>query len=268
MSDNSSFSIIVTEGVYDVVAIGKILRIKGFQEANHIEEIPDSLENIIPKQYPFEGSELSRRVPYPSFFFREDSWILVSNAGSDSKLMSNLKEILNTPHRKDIISKLCGAAILADADAKIAADRQFELQKKLNDELSGDEDFMFDLSMPTQITLYGEAKPFGMYIFPDNQREGTLERILLEGAKEKYPDLLQGASSYVTYAKGLPCGKELKNFNGEKAIVGAIASVLKPGRASQASFHDNNWFTKDSLLNLSLHQSLSGFIDMIIGWAK
>ena len=103
MSDNSSFSIIVTEGVYDVVAIGKILRIKGFQEANHIEEIPDSLENIIPKQYSFEGSELSRRVPYPSFFFREDSWILVSNAGSDSKLMSNLKEIL----KEGLIKSTC-----------------------------------------------------------------------------------------------------------------------------------------------------------------
>ena len=268
MSDNRSFSVIVTEGIYDVVSIGKILRLKGFQEAKHIEAIPDFLENIIPKQYPFEGTQLSRRVPYPSFFFREDYWILVSNAGSDSKLMSNLKEILNTPHRKDIISKLCGAVILADADTMTSADRQSELQKELNDELSGNEDFVFDLSIPTQITLYGEAKPFDMYIFPDNQNVGTLEHILLEGAREEYPDLLRGANGYVTYAKGLSCGKELKNFNGEKAVVGAIASVLKPGRASQASFHDNNWFTKDSLLNLPLHQSLSGFIDMIIGWAK
>lgn len=107
-----------------------------------------------------------------------------------------------------------------------------------------------------------------MYIFPDNHGEGTLEHILLQGAWQEYSDLLQEASDYVAYAKKLSYGKGLKNFNGEKAVVGAIASVLKPGRASQASLHDDNWFSKDSLSNLSLHQSLSVFIDMIIGWAN
>lgn len=268
MSDNSSFSVIVTEGVHDVVAIGKILRLKGFQEAKQIEEIPDFLENIIPKQYPFEGSELSRRVPYPSFFFCEDYWILVSNAGGDSKLMSNLKEILNTPLRKVIISKLRGAAVLADADTKTAEDRKIELQKQLIGEIVDGDDFAFDPSTPTQITMYEEVKHFDMYIFPDNQGEGTLEHILLEGAQVEYSDLLLGANGYIEYAKKLPCGKTLINFNKEKAVVGAIVSVLKPGKAPQTSFHDNNWFTSESLINLPLHQSLSEFIDMIIEWEK
>lgn len=182
--------------------------------------------------------------------------------------MSNLKKILTTPHRRDIISKLCGAAVLADADIKTAADRRTELQKQLADELQDVDDIEFNLSAPMQITLYGEVKPFDMYIFPDNQGVGTLERILLEGANMEYPELLQGAGSYVTYAKGLPCGKALKNFDEEKAVVGAIVSELKPGRAPQASLHDNNWFTKDSLLKVPLHRALSSFIDMIIGWMK
>lgn len=268
MSDNNSFSVVVTEGIHDVVTIGKILRLKGFQEAKHIEEIPDFLENIIPKQYPFEGTELSRRVPYPSFFFHEGYWILVSNAGSNSNLIGNLKGILDTPRRKDIISRLCGAAILTDADTKTAIGRLAELQKELSDVLVGVDDFKFDLSTPTQITMYEKAKHFGMYIFPDNQGEGTLERILLEGARAEYPDLLRVANSYVAYAKGPPCGIELKNFDGEKAVVGAIASVLKPGKAPQASLHDNKWFTTASLLDIPLHRSLSDFIDMIIGWAN
>lgn len=268
MSDNSSFSVVVTEGIHDVASIGKILQLKGFQEAKSIEVIPDCLKNIIPKQYPFEGTELSRRVPYPSFFYCGDYWILVSNAGGDAKLINNLKGILRTPRRKDIISKLCGAAVLADADVRTAADRRSELQKQLVDELWGVDDIEFDLSVPSHIMLYEVTKPFEMYIFPDNHGIGTLERILLQGAQAEYSDLLQAANRYIECAKGLPCGRALKNFDGEKAVVGAIVSVLKPGKAPQASFHDNNWFTISSLANLPLHQSLSSFIDVIIGWAK
>ena len=265
MSDNTSFSVIVTEGVHDVMAIARILQLKGFREARHIKEIPDFLGNIIPKQYPFEGSELSRRVPYPSFFFREEYWILVSNAGGDSRLISNLKELLNTPHRKDIISRLRGAAVLADADAKTAMERRDELQNQLVEVFRTEDDFEF--TTPTQLTLYGKIKSFDMYIFPDNRNQGTLEHILLEGAQAEYPDLLRGANGYVTYAKGLSCGDTLKNFNEEKAVVGAIVSVLKPGKAPQASFHDDNWITANSLLELPLHQSLSDFIETIIEWA-
>lgn len=268
MSDNSSFSVVVTEGIHDVAVISKILRIKDFQEAQTIGEIPDFLVKLIPTSYPFEGTRLSRRVPFPSFFFRGKAWILVYCANSDSALANDLKGLLKTTPRKDVVSRLCCAAVLADADTRTAQQRRDGLYKKLDEALADTDDFQFDRSLPTQITLYGTVKPFAMYILPDNKHSGRLEQVLLQGAQEEYPELYAYACNYIESAKGLSWVANSGEFAEKKAVVGAITSVLRSGRAFQASIHDDNWFTEASLSNLSLHKALSDFIDMIIGWTE
>lgn len=39
-----------------------------------------------------------------------------------------------------------------------------------------------------------------IYIFPNNEKEGNLENLLLEAAEEVYPELLALASDYVKQA--------------------------------------------------------------------
>lgn len=267
MSDDRSFSVVVAEGIHDVATVSRILSLKGFQEAKTLKEIPDFLADLIPKSYPFEGTELSRRVPFPSFFFRGEDWILVSGAGSDGTLAGNLKDILDTPRRMDIVSRFCGAAVLADADTKTAEKRRNEIQRQLIKALADTDDFQFDCSLPTQITLYGMAKPFMMYILPDDEHSGRLEQVLLQGAQKEYPELYAHACDYVESVKELPWVVTSREFAEKKAVVGAITSVLRSGRASQASIRDDNWFTATSLSSLSLHKTLSDFIDTVIGWA-
>ena len=187
MSDNAPFSVIVTEGIHDVMAISKILEIKGFQEARDIQKIPDSLKNIIPKTYPFEGSELSRRVPYPSFFFCEDHWILVSNAGGEGKLVDNLKGILSIPFKDDIVSMLRSVAILADADQKTASQERDDIYRQLFEAFEEEDDFTFDRSVPASVILYGTEKPFGVYIFQTIRKQAPWNVFCLTAPKRNIP---------------------------------------------------------------------------------
>jgi hypothetical protein len=81
---------------------------------------------------------------------------------------------------------------------------------------------------------------------PDNASSGTLEAILVECARESYPQLAELATSYVD---GVDTAKltsnDLKDFRKpagrQKAIVSGIATILRPAKALQVSLQDNEW---------------------------
>lgn len=267
MSDDTRFSVIVSEGIHDVMAVVKILTLKGFSEITGMDQIPEAFHRIIRQQYPWQndGRKLTWTVSHPSFMTKDNYWVLVSNAGGKTELANNLKSILATFPKSFTDAALRSTALLADADQKNASEKRAELFGQLADAFKGEENFGFDPSAPGQIRRFETMKPFDVYIFPDDQGSGTLEEVLLDGARRAYPELLAEAERYIAYAKGLPYAKELReNFNDRKAVVGVIANALRPGRANQASIHDNKWFTAGTLANLPLHQSLSGFLDSIL----
>lgn len=264
MSGDLRFSVAVSEGVHDVMAIVRILSLKGFEEITTISQIPPPFHQLIRQQYPWrnKGQQLTWTVSHPSFLVKGGDWVLVSNAGGKSELAENLKSILATFPKSFTDAALYGAAILADADKKTALEKREELYDQLAEALADVDNFEFDPAAPKQMKRFGAVKPFDVYVFPDDQNRGTLEHILLDGARREYPDLLAKAEDYISFAKGLPCAKDLQdNFNDRKAVVGVIANALRPGKANQVSIHDNEWFTKGSLAALPLHQSLSRFID-------
>ena len=87
----------------------------------------------------------------------------------------------------------------------------------------------------------------GAYILPDNLSCGTLGDILIDCAQHAYPTLLSTAAVHVDAAFGdnsltADDMKELRKAAGRnKAIVGSMASILRPGRAIQVSLQDNRW---------------------------
>lgn len=267
MSGDTRFSVVVSEGVHDVMAIVKILRLKGFAEITTVDRIPEPFHRIIQQRYPWQndGQKLTWTVSHPSFLVKDNYWVLVSNAGGKTELANNLKSILAAFPKPFTDNALHSAALLADADQKSALEKKEELFEQLTDAFAGEDYFEFDPSTPKQIRRFETMKPFDVYIFPDDQGAGTLEGVLLGGAQQAYPELLAEAERYIAYAKELPYAKELKdNFNDQKAVVGVIANVLRPGRANQVSIHDNKWFTARTLADLPLHQALSRFIDSIL----
>lgn len=94
---------------------------------------------------------------------------------------------------------------------------------------------------------------FGAFVLPDNSSVGNLEDLLIECAESVYRNILINARLYVEAAKMDPTlekrdGEDLmKTLVGNKAIIGAIASVLRPGKAVQISIQDNKWLRGDNL---------------------
>ena len=252
-----TYTVIAAEGVHDVETVSKILRLKGFDEVRYLNDVPAPLRVLIPKQYPTGSgnTELNRMVPHPSFLVRNGYWILLSSAGGETELAANMKELLTLPAMGYADSALRGAAILADADTKTAEEKKDVIFRQIVNAFSDSDDVAFSPSGPTQIELYEKARPFDIYIFPDNQAQGTLEDILIEGA-----------SKYVSYAKSLSYTALKSGSKEKKAIIGVIANALRPGRANQVTVRDDNWFTENSMASLSSHSSLSLFIDSIINW--
>lgn len=95
----------------------------------------------------------------------------------------------------------------------------------------------------------------GVFVFPDNSKQGLLESLLLTGAETVIPEIHGVAVRAVdeidgALAQGHPCAKELRKASGrEKACAGVIANVLKPGKSLAVAIQDkfNSWFTTESL---------------------
>lgn len=235
--------LIIVEGAHDIALIEKILRLNGVREKiNSKDKLPDIWKKIIPGEYPFDGDKLDRITPIPSFLKNEELSVAIKNAGSDSEILKVLYQTIKLMDIKDAL-QLRGIFLLCDADAKTAEEKREGL---LSEEIESQEcqiekDF-------TQVILYKRHKvPLFTFIFPDNDRKGNLENLLLDTASIVYPDLLELAEDYVQKAAELPTCNLKRDQDKNKAKVGCITNAMKPGKANQVSIADNDWVSEVTL---------------------
>ena len=93
-----------------------------------------------------------------------------------------------------------------------------------------------------------------MFILPDDSSLGTLEDILIPLGRRLYPGLFASADLHIQAAqKDLDKlrsdeRKAIKRPSGpKKALLSAVAAVLKPGKAIQATLKDHRWISQATL---------------------
>ncbi|MEG2788136.1 MAG: DUF3226 domain-containing protein, partial [Romboutsia sp.] len=101
------------------------------------------------------------------------------------------------------------------------------------------------------------------YFFPNNKDKGTLENLLLEGAKIVYGDLLDEANFYIQniddkYKYNWSISSE------NKVKVGCIANVFQPGSANQSSIRRDEWISKKSITYSEYINEFYNFIVNIV----
>jgi hypothetical protein len=198
--------------------------------------------DLVPKTFPHHG-DLLKRVPVPTFFANQGFSLGVSSARGDNRIAETVQESLGIVAH----DQLTGVGIILDADDQISPVDRFRM---LRDKLA-------NLEVPVEFPaepgrVHCDTPHSGVFVLPDNASSGTLETLLLECADQVYPNLLQGAERYVQAidaASLLPDDiRELKKPAGKrKAMVGAIGSILKPGKSIQVSIQDNRWIEKNTL---------------------
>lgn len=262
MSDNRPYTLIVGEGVHDVMTVVKLLSLRGFQEIDSLKELPPFAQKMIPRQYPTDPyGRLKHVVSHPTVLSGESGYAVIAGTGGDSGFGDFLFEVL-APDRDDVHGNLRSVALIADMDHGPAKSRLEIIEEQLKKRFAEVESVAVDSFLDGSIQVDGRDIPAFAYLLPDNKSDGTLERVLLAGAEKNYQNLLQEAVRYIDAIKdAYPFKNE---FYQEKATVGVIANVLRPGRPNQASIHDDNWFTAGSLTDVSLHKQLSAFLDEVL----
>jgi len=251
---------LITEGPHDIAFLGGVLKPCGFKLQRTPAEVDPFWAKLIPTSFP-HGNDLLKRMPVPQFFQSDSHSLAIHQAEGDSQLVSRLQ--LSLAALDDWERKLVGIGLLLDSDDQLPAKRLAGLHDKW---AQGAEPQ--PLVFPPQPGLVQEGPPCtGVYILPDNQSQGTLEDLLLEAGAHVYPHLLAQAQAYVKCVKdsadlktkrdkeeiGAPSGPK-------KAIVAAIASILKPGKAIQMSIQDNHWLREDAVLQLPRLLSIKDFL--------
>lgn len=235
------YGYLVVEGPHDVEFAYRILSPHGIRRVQYMRDLDPFFRPLIPRDFP-PNDDLQMRVPVPLFLQSDTHTIAVHSAVGDSKLVSSVEVTCAVIDQ----GALTGIGLLLDSDKAIPAlARYTEIRKQMKER-------GFTLDDRPAVILNGPPK-LGAFVLPDNVAQGTLEDLLLDSACAVYPGLLESATGYVSSAMNIGLtADDLTEINKpagkNKAIVGAMASILRPGKAVQVSIQDNRWLKGAALL--------------------
>jgi len=229
------YAIIGVEGPQDQAFVGKVLKqLLGFKdfrkELGGLEDNLDKFWRKFKPNYPKDG-DLYKRLDMPSILYN-DSVSVAIYAGEGSNLVNSLDEFIrnNPPYQEELMA----FGIVADAD------------RKAPDEVVAPYCNCFRSYFPNFPDLAGaidtSVPRTGIYVFPDNVNPGVLDTLLCLCGEIAYPEYLERAQKYLDkFSPEERKSLKWKPFDGEKALVATVVSVLKPGKTNTASIADNNW---------------------------
>jgi len=240
------FGLLVVEGPHDVAFVGRLLLPYGLTQVERYPNLETEWRSLIPNKFP-HGDSLVEPVPIPQFFQSGTHSIAVQRANGDKQLAKCVAGSFTqfTSNRQS----LSGVGLLFDSDQKQPPDRLTNIRQQLQ---------RFDLpafpANPGAVSTKSTPRT-GSFVLPDNQSYGRLEDLLEEAAEHSYPLLRNEASELVrkiydqVASTEIPTHslttEDLREFNKpagrQKATLGAMASILKPGKAFQNSLRDNRW---------------------------
>jgi hypothetical protein len=247
----------VTEGPHDVEVLGRLLSPLGAKRVQKFSELDLFWERLVPRIFPHEG-DLLRRVPVPVFFQADEFSVAVKSAVGISAIpevtSASLAALDDLP---------AAVGVLVDADGQNAIDVWKDITKGITKEMPG-----FDFGDgPGQL---GRGEPrSGVFVLPNNKDTGTLETILLKCGEQVYPALIEGARAWISpldpanrsiFVNKQECRDLAKPAGKDKAVVAAVASVLRPGKSVQVSIQDNRWISEPEKLAVSEITALQEFV--------
>lgn len=251
------YGYLIVEGPHDVEFAYRVLRPFGLTRVRLESNLDPFFAPLVPHTYPPDG-DLQKRMATPLFLQCATHSIAIHSAIGDSRLVGTVEE------NSVLIDfqSLAGVGILFDADSDIGPSARYASVREL---LRGN-GFQF----PDDAGSVSPSQPhLGAFVLPDNANQGTLEHLLLDCAAHVYPTLLGSATAHVEAA--IVDGALLEEDKAEllrpagrnKAIVGSIAAVLRPGKAVQVSIQDNRWL-RDTALELQRVKAVQSFLRALL----
>lgn len=268
----------VVEGPQDCAVLGRLLSHSGLTLLQKKIDLDAFWAPAVPLSVlDSDKLELPPRLQVPSFFQNATHSVAILVTGGDSGLVRQLNITLKLlPDWKDELGTL---AIFLDADNKAPLERW----RKFCDDAKKQS---LPLALPELPGEVAGTPRAGGYVFPDNKAGGTLEDLLLAAGGIAYPALLHLAREYVervdlgtgvitgalpdSLSSAVPLTAKdldkLKKPSGRnKAILGTVGSILRPGKAVQNTIADNRWL-EGATLDLPMTRSLRDFLHLLLAF--
>ncbi|ARU59843.1 hypothetical protein CBW65_01325 [Tumebacillus avium] len=239
---------VVVEGPNDVAALTKLFILQGAKQIKKLKQLQKIDEdnywgNLTNQKFPYNG-DFTERMPVPAFFLLDETLIAVHYAGGESQLIPTLT--LSIANLDDSGARMKAIAIVCDADLKEPIEKIKAYQQLIAEQEDRPEVINSFLHIRSAGEIVLTEPRVGIYVFPDNQNQGTLETVLLACAETSYGDLLHEAGAYVGSFRE-SYGADWKSDGESKAIVGCISNVLFPGTSNNVSLMKGDWLCTDTL---------------------
>lgn len=261
---------LLVEGRQDVFFVGRILGELGLQPAQRADQISTKWEAFF-DQAARQRDEAERAagrsgVPFwqifkPACLFGETHSVVIERVdGNRAKFGRTLRA---TDALIDGgLAGLTAVGLLPDADRKCAA--------SLASAQAALESARLPVPQRNEEVIVG-APNTGIFVLPGGDASGGLEELLIDCAATVYPALVAGATTFV---EGVDVDSEayiredmteMKTPQGpRKAIVGCVASVLKPGSTAQLSVLRDRWVS-DATLSIPRVAAIAQFLKALCG---
>jgi|SRR5437773_2822715 len=230
------YYLLAVEGPHDQAAIGRILKEYGCKrfDGTYDDRFDLFWKGFIPT-YPKKGGNLYTRVAMPSIFTSQTHSVAIY-VGEGNNLVPNMVRTLE--NHQQYAKEIHAFGLIVDADKKQPkeiAKEKAEGLKSVFPMISGE---------PAIITI-GPPRT-GIYVLPDSKRSGVLESILLKCALSVYPDHKSAAETFINTLDEAHT-KHFKPFDGDKAVIASIGSILKPVATNTSSIVQDKWISKQTI---------------------
>lgn len=243
-------SYLIVEGPHDAAFVGRFLKLADVSVVQSFSELDPFWQRLVPREFP-PDDDLLKRMPVPLFFSGKTHSVAISIAKGDSRIAETLEETLAVADWD--IHDLEGLGIILDADKQTPNQRFRKIRDEVRKRLQN-----LDITLPLPDdpghVAEGASPKTGIFVLPDNGIPGTLEDLLIQCSEKSYPRLLAAADCFihdiVSDVAGYASSEKRDFFSPSglnKATIGAIANVLRPGKAVQVSIQDNRWVTAHTL---------------------
>ncbi len=220
-------AIILCEGAHDQATIASLAAtIDGWERVTAIpKELPTDLDKTYPKpqQNKWGATEFDRP---PDYLRRSDRWAEVRQMGGINRLLSrNATDLLKR-------TSASAVAVIVDANGVGVASRTESFKNVFRDLYSH-----ADEVKPGTICV-GDPR-LGLWVAPDNNRNGTLMDVLLDAASLEKPKLTKTGERFVASLDKVEPGAW--STHRSKAVLGAISQTIKPGASLAVALAARNW---------------------------
>lgn len=220
------YVLLATEGTHDQAVLCRLLQLQGLKTfAGERTSLSADPFKFWKRLVPEASANIYKRIDIqmPRIFTSSTHSVAVYQ-GAGSNLLWRLDNILD--NYEEYAQEIHALGLFVDADNRQPDEVAEECSRELKH---------FFPMIPNRAGVINAGPPrTGIYVLPDNKRQGTLESILVNCAATIYPDHKLGAEYYLD---NLDTAHKThwRPFDREKAVVSTIVSVIQPGIASHLS---------------------------------